>query len=227
MSSEASAKQTEEQTQEIKKSNDAEINFAKMRKKMEEIEKSKLEAEARAQMLEKELENARKSKESVDEDVPSDEPYVDERRLQKKFDRFEREFSKKVDEKAEQKARKAIEDFQNQMFLKQNPDFFDILSVEMIDKLKNQNPEVAEHISQMPDTPERQKLLYHNIKALGLHKPQQPSIQDTIDRNKQTAAYMPSGVAGSPYISGSDFSEAGKKSAFDKVQQLKQRMRLG
>ena len=90
------------------------------------------------------------------------------------------------------------------------------------------NPELAESILEMPEGFERQKLVYKNIKALGLHKPaeKQASIQDKIDANRRSPYYQPTGVSAGPYAGTGDFSKSGQKNAYDKMQQLKAQLRI-
>ena len=80
----------------------------------------------------------------------------------------------------------------------------------------------------MPEGFERQKLVYKNIKALGVHKPEQkqPSIQDKVDANKRSPFYQPNGVGSAPYSSVGDFSAGGQKNAYEKMQQLKSKLRI-
>jgi hypothetical protein len=61
-----------------------------------------------------------------------------------------------------------------------------------------------------------------------LHKPPEakPSIQETIDKNRKGPFYQPTGVGTAPYAGGGDFSPTGQKSAYDKMQELKARLRL-
>jgi hypothetical protein len=80
----------------------------------------------------------------------------------------------------------------------------------------------------MPEGFDRQKLVYKNIKALGLHKPaiKEPSIQEKIDANRRSPYYQPSGVANAPYSTVGDFSTAGQKNAYQKMQELKSKLRI-
>jgi len=80
----------------------------------------------------------------------------------------------------------------------------------------------------MPEGFERQKLVYKNIKALGLNMPEvkQPTIQDKIDANKRSPYYQPSGVGTAPYASVGDFSSQGQKQAYAKMQELKNKLRI-
>ena len=73
-----------------------------------------------------------------------------------------------------------------------------------------------------------QKLVYENIKALGVDKPEQKqnSVQEKIDANKRSPYYQPSGVGSAPYASAGDFSDSGQKNAYAKMQELKKRLRI-
>lgn len=222
-----------EQNQEVKaapeavpaqKTNDKEYNFAQMRKQLEQERAEKLQWKAKAE----EAEKVRAKAHAQDDDDFSDEPYVDEKRLQKKFAKFEERFEQKVDEKAEAKARALIEQERQNAFLKANPDFHEILKEDVIQKFAEKHPDIAEPMLEMPNNFARQKLLYQNIKALGVNKPPAPapSIQDTIDKNKRSPFYQPSGVAAAPYASAGDFSDTGQKAAFQKMKELQKRLRI-
>lgn len=213
------------------KENDAAHNFEQLRKKLEASERAKQAAEAKATAYEKEIAEANKKKfrdpEPVEDDH-YDEPYIDEKRLNKKLSRLKEDFSKEVDEKAEQKARSMIEQERNSNFLKQNPDFSQILSPEIIEKFAMKHPEMAEPMLEMPEGFARQKLLYQAIKVSGVHKAAapSPSIQETIDKNRRGAFYQPTGTGTPPYGGAPDCSPTGQKTAYDKVQELKARLRL-
>ena len=216
---------------EVTKENDKEHNFEQLRRKLEASEREKQQALAKAAEYEKQAQEASKKKTrdpEPDDDDHYDEPYVDERRLNKKLSRFEERFDKKVDEKAEAKAAAMIQQERNSNFLKQNPDFHQILSQEVIEKFAQKHPEVAEPMLEMPEGFARQKLLYQAIKLSGVHQPAKPppSIQETIDKNRRSPFYQPSGMGAAPYANGGDFSDTGQKSAYDHVQALKKRLRI-
>jgi len=96
------------------------------------------------------------------------------------------------------------------------------------DKFAEREPELAETILQMPEGFERQKLVYKNIKALGLHKPAEvkSTIQDKVDANRRSPYYQPSGVGSAPYAAAGDFSPSGQKNAYQKMQELKNKLRI-
>lgn len=215
----ADTSQTEEQ-----KPSDKEMNFRKLEERYErqlaQERAAREEAERKAQEL------AKKSQADVDED-DDDEPYVDKKRLAKKMSSFEQRLEEKIDRKAEEKARMLMQQEKNQEWLRRNSDFYDVMK--NAEKFAQHDPELADTILAMPEGFERQKLVYKNIKALGLHqdKPKEPSVQEKIDANRRSPYYQPSGVGSAPYGSRGDFSTGGQKNAYDQMQALKARLRLG
>lgn len=125
-----------------------------------------------------------------------------------------------------QAVHQALKEERKQNWIKTNPDFYEVL--QNAEKFAQADPELAESILEMPEGFERQKLVYKNIKALGLHKPQvkQPSIQEKVDANRRSPYYQPSGVATAPYASVGDFSQGGQEQAYKKMQELKKQLRL-
>jgi len=206
------------------KPSDKELNFRQLESKYERMLAQERAAREEAEKRAKEA-LSKKNQEVDDED--DDEPYVDKKRLAKKLSSFEKDIDEKIERKAEEKARTLLEKERKENWLRSNPDFFEVL--QHADKFAESDPELAETILQMPDTFERQKLVYKNIKALGMHKPpqKQPSVQDKIDANRRSPYYQPSGVGAAPYANGGDFSKSGQKNAYDKMQELKQRLRIG
>lgn len=201
--------------------NDKEYNFAQIRKQLEQERQARLQAEDRANQLE------RASKEKPSSDDDDDEPYVDHKKLERKFANFEKSMELKIDQKAEQKARALLEEEKKNIFLRERNDFNQVMSPDTIQKFADKYPGLAENILKMPEGFERQKLVYENIKALGLDKPDQkpPSIQEKIDQNRKSPYYQPSGVGTAPYNNSGDYSPQGQKSAYDKMKELQQRMR--
>jgi hypothetical protein len=202
------------------KQNDKEYNFrmleAKYEKQLQQERAARLEAERIAQ---------EKSKKPVDDD-DDDEPYIDKKKLNKKLDQFGQQQNQQTQSQINQAVSQALKEERKQAWLKNNADFYDVL--QHAEKFAQADPELAETILEMPEGFERQKLVYKNIKALGLHKPQvkEPSIQEKIDNNRRSPYYQPSGIGTAPYQSAGDFSAQGQKQAFNKMQELKNRLRL-
>jgi hypothetical protein len=203
----------------VQKTNNTEINVGRLARQLE------AEKEAR-EKLQQEISQLREvsQRRQREEDPEDSEPYVDERRLNKKLDRFAEDFDKKLDKRVEERAAMMIERERQQNFLKNNADFNAILGDEAIlQKLVDQHPEIAEPLLEMPDNFARKKLVYQNIKALGLHKPdvQKQSIQEKIDANRRSPYYQPSsGASTPPYGNSGDFSAAGQKNAYAKMKSL-------
>jgi hypothetical protein len=219
----APATDNQEQKQENKPS-DKELNFRALEQKYQR----QLEQERQARLeAERQFQEAQNSKNTKEEEEDDSEPYVDHKRLTKKMAAFEKNIEKKIEQKAEEKARLLLAEQKRESWIKNNPDFYDVL--QHADKFAEKDPELAETILEMPESFERQKLVYKNIKALGIHKPDPgPStIQQKIDANRRSPYYQPSGVGTAPYNSQGDFSPTGQKNAYEKMQQLKKTLRLG
>lgn len=208
---------------ETKQQQDKEFNFRALEQKLQQERQARLEAERRA---EEALRQSQRSA-TIDDEEDDSEPYVDQKRLKKTMSRFEQNIEQKIQQQAEAIARNMVEKNKRETWLKTNPDFYDILQ-NHADKFAQHDPELAETILEMPDTFERQKLVYKNIKALGLHKPQvqQPSIQEKIDANRRSPFYQPSGVATAPYNTQGDFSQSGQEQAYKKMKELQTKLRL-
>ncbi len=211
--------------QEATKPSDKELNFRRLEERYErqlaQERAAREEAEKKAQEL------ARKTSIAQEEDEDDDEPYIDKKKLAKKMSSFEQKLEEKIEKKAEEKARMLLQQEKREDWLRRNSDFYDVM--QHAEKFAQHDPELAETILAMPEGFERQKLVYKNIKALGLHqeKPKEPSIQEKIDANRKSPYYQPSGIAPAPYGHKGDFSSSGQKNAYDQMQALKQRLRLG
>lgn len=213
-------KSQEIQTQETKP-NDKELNFrmleAKYEKQLAQERAARLEAEKIAQ-------EARQRNISDDED--DSEPYVDHKKLNKTLAKFGEQTKHQTQSEIQKAVQTALAEERKQNWIKNNPDFYEVL--QHADKFAQRDPELAETILEMPEGFERQKLVYKNIKALGIHKPEEktPSIQEKIDSNRKSPYYQPTGIGTAPYASVGDFSETGQKQAHAKMQELKKRLRI-
>ncbi len=204
-------------------SNQKEVNF----RKLEMYYEQKL-AQERAEK-EEALRLAREASQSYqkeeDEEEDSD-PYVNRKKLEKKFQKFGQSTQSEIQKAMEQAKLKAKEELKQELWLEQNPDFYDTL--QLADKLADENPQLAQSILRMPDGFDRQKLVYQNIKALGLHKPRETksSTTELLEKNKNYGGYQPHGFAGPAYATNGDFSDGGKKQAYEKMQALKKSLRI-
>jgi len=210
------------QTQE--KVSDKEINFraleAKYQRQLEHERNGRLEAERIAQ------EATQRKQQTVDDDEDDSEPYVDHKKLNKKLNKFGQNTQSEIHKAMDIAKQAAKDELKQEMWLENNPDFYDVL--QHADKFAQRAPKLAETILRMPEGFERQKLVYQNIKELGVDKPavKEPSIQDKIDANRRNPYYQPSGVGTAPYASAGDFSESGQKNAYAKMKELQKRLRI-
>ena len=209
------------------KTNDKELNFRQLEAKYErQLAAERTERERLSKELEERI-KVQQTAQPTDEEDES-EPYVDHKRLHKKLTSFEKKLEEKIERKAEEKARALMDMEKKDSWIRNNSDFYEIM--QHAEKFAETNPELAETILKMPEGFERQKLVYSNIKALGIHKPpetKQASIQDKVDTNRRNAYYQPSNVSSAPYAAAGDFSPAGQKQAYAKLKELKERLRLG
>jgi actin-related protein len=205
------------------KPSDKELNFrnleARYQKELDKERSARLEAEKIAQ----EAQSRRNTKDDEDEDS---DPYVDHKKLERKLNRFGEQTKQQTKQDIQSAVQQALSEERKQNWMKNNPDFYDVL--QHADRFAQKDPDLAESILEMPEGFERQKLVYKNIKALGLHKPEQkqPSIQEKVDANRRSPYYQPSGVGTAPYASAGDFSSSGQKNAYDKMQALKATLRI-
>lgn len=215
----------ENPSNEQSKQSDKEINFGLMRRRLDEEGRARQQAEERIKKLEEQLE-AKAAKPEEDDD--EDDAYIDKKKLAKKMGQFEKSLEAKFEKKADEKVRNMMHEERHNNFIRENKDFHEIMSPEMLSKFAENHSDMAESILEMPDSFERQKLVYKTIKKLGIHKKEEPKIQDTINKNRSNPGHYwtPQGST-PPYAGAGDFSSSGQKSAYDKMQELKNRLRLG
>jgi hypothetical protein len=203
------------------KNNEKDNNFRRLEQKyqaqMHEERNARLAAEKRTEEL--------LQKHMQDDDIDP-EPYVDHKRLKKEQEKFGQQMKQQTQTEIQKAVHHALQEERKTNWIKTNSDFYQVL--EHAEKLALKDPDLAESILDMPESFERQKLVYKNIKALGLHKPEQrePSIQEKIDANRKSPYYQSTGVGSAPYQSHSDFSPGGQKQAYDKMKELQARLRI-
>jgi len=208
-----------QETQEVQQQvSNKELNFRALEQKyQQQLAQERSERERLAQ----ELERAHNLRSNRDDDEDDNEPYVDHKKLRREQDKFGQKIKQETQSEINRAVQHALKEERKQTWLKSNSDFYDVM--QHAEKFAQSDPELAETILEMPDTFERQKLVYKNIKALGLHKPPVPqaTIQDKIDANRRAPYYQPTGVTSSPYNHQSDFSPQGQKEAYEKIKALK------
>lgn len=227
----ASPQQDNQAQIETPKPSDKELNFRKQeemfKRQIEQERQEKLQLKERLDRLEKE----RQQTSDADDDDADDEPYVDKKRLKKELGKVVKQTVNETDTRIQNAVQTALAQERQNQWLKNNPDFYEIMG--HAQTFAERDPELAETILSMPEGFERQKLVYKNIKALGLHKKDEPkpSIQDKVDANRRSPYYQPSGVGTAPYaqlgMGSKNYSPTEMKSAYDKIKELQSRLRLG
>lgn len=207
------------------KNNDKEYNFraleAKYQKELEKERAEKLE-------LKRIAEEAVARTQRVEDDDDDSEPYIDKKKFKKEQAKFGQQIKQETQTDIQKAVQTALAEERRSNWLKSNPDFYEVLQ-QHAEKLALKDPALAESILSMPDSFERQKLVYHNVKSLGLHKPEvkQSSIQEKVDANRRSPYYQPSGISPAPYASAGDFTESGQKNAYAKMKELQSRLSIG
>lgn len=207
------------------KPSDKELNFRALDQKYQkQIDQLRQENERKDQEYQRKIQELmQRNQEPEDDD--DDEPYIDKRKFSKTLTDFERKMEEKFDKRVNENAQKLLAKRDQEQYVKNNPDFFDTLQ-KYSEEFANRDPELAETILKMPEGFERQKLVYKNIKALGLDKPKEDPIQDKVNNNRRGMFYSPTGIAQGTPVTGGDFSKAGKEQAYNKMQELKARLRI-
>lgn len=205
------------------KNNEKELNFRRLEAKYQQELAAERAKREEAERLAQQYQN---QTQQVQEEEDDSEPYVDHKKLNKTLSKLGMNTHSEIQKAMEQAKRTAKEEVKRELWLENNPDFYEVLN--HAEKFAQKAPKLAETILKMPEGFERQQLVYQNIKELGLHKPeqQQPSIQEKIDANRRSPFYQPSGVGAAPYAPTGDFSQGGQKQAYDKMKELQARLRL-
>ena len=103
--------------------------------------KSRLEAERLAQEIQ--------TKKNQHEEEEDDEPYVAPKKLEKKLAKFGQNTQSEIQKAMEMAKRSAKEELKQEMWLENNPDFYDVL--QHAEKFAQRSPKLAESILRMPE----------------------------------------------------------------------------
>lgn len=216
------------------KQNDKEFNFARLRQEKERAVALAEQAMAEKQRLEAEVEKIRAQAEKMrapefeDDDEQDDEPYVNRKGLKKVLSKLDRSIESKIEERIEAATKRALEEERQKNFVFQLKseyrDFNDVVTADTLEKLQTTNPRMAAIIDRMPDGYEKGQMVYETIKTMGLHKKPEPSVKEKVEQNMRNPYYYPS-TTGHGSAQMGDFSEAGKKAAFEKIEALKKQRR--
>ncbi len=213
---------TNENQAQVTQTSEKELNFRKLEAKYQQelaYERAKREeTERRVQEL--------SNRPIIEEAEEDSEPYVDHKKLEKKLNKFGQQYKQETQTEIQKAVKMAIREERKENWIRSNPDFEEVL--QHAEKLALKAPDLTESILDMPESFERQKLVYKNIKALGLHKAEerQQTIQEKVDANRKGPYYQPASVGAAPYQSVGDYSPGGQKQAYDKMKELQSRLRL-
>lgn len=224
----APSQENQAQTQATEqKPSDKELNFRALEAKYQRQLEAERHERLRLQQETERLMQMQKQKAEPEDDEDDTEPYVDKRRLNKTLARVNTQTQSEIQKAIEVAKNAAKEEVKQELWLESNPDFYDVL--QHAEKFAQKAPKLAESILRMPEGFERQKLVYQNIKALGVDKPEQKqsTIQEKVNQNQRNLYYVPGGTGTAPYNMQSDFSAGGQKKAYEKLQELKRNLRLG
>jgi hypothetical protein len=145
------------------KTDNKEYNFraleAKYKRDLEQERAIRLETERRLQEL--------SQPKHVDDD-DDDEPYVDKKRLRREQEKFGNQIKQDTQSEIQRAVKTALYEKEREDWLNQNPDFYETMN--HVEKLAIEHPDLAKTILKLPDNFERQQLVYQNIKKLGLNK---------------------------------------------------------
>lgn len=197
-----------------------ELNFRALEAKYQQ----QLAAErAETERLTQEL--RQRQSQPTQEDDDEAEPYVDHKRLKKEQAKFGQQMKQETQSEIQRAVKTALNEERKQNWMKNNPDFYDVM--QHAERFAQADPELAETILEMPEGFERQKLVYKNIKALGMHKPEvkESTIQQKVDANRKGPYYQPSQMGTAPYSQVGDFSPAGQEQAYKKMKELQKQLR--
>ncbi len=223
----------ENQTQESStKSKDKELNFAALRRQKEQAEHELQQERDRRTALEAQIEankaqaiSTQHPSQDDEDDLDDNEPYVDKKSLKRHLRKFERINDEKITRKAEEIAQKLLADerkaYQEIRLKSEMPDFEHVVTEESAQRLSEKYPDLAKRILKVADENLRKELAYQTIKDLSLHKKEEPksNVQEQIAAKQRVPYYYPSNIA-SPPATSTDFSETGKKNAYEKMQSL-------
>jgi hypothetical protein len=202
---------------------DKELNFAQLRKQKDQLayqlEAERAQRNQEIEALKAQMQELKSHRSRVEDEEDSSEPYVDNKRLDRKLQSLEQKFDRKVEERA-----RAIVNEENQKnfmvrLRSEYKDFDDVLTEDNAAKLEQTNPKLAQLILNVPDEYQRRLMAYEAIKLAGFNKKAEPVMQAKVDQNARNPYYHPqSSGSGTPTMG--DFSKAGQKAAYEKMKAL-------
>lgn len=208
---------TEEKQAAEDRKNDKEYNFRRLEAKLEKEKQEILKQNQELKQQLDELKNNYTSKEEEDDD----DPYIDKKKLEKWDQKKKKEYKSEMQLTVQQ----ALEKERQEMWMKEHKDFYDVM--QHADRFAELDPELADTILKMPESFERQKLVYKNIKILGLDKPKEDKeTQAKVNDPRKSYYYSPTGVSPSAGAGPASYTNQERQEAYEKMLQLKESLRI-
>lgn len=210
------------------KTSTSDTNMANLRRQAQQAQQMADQERTERMRLQQEIEELKQSKSAarVEDDESEDfgdEPYVES----KKFKSILKKRDERLVAETEQRMRGIIQEEHSKNYMNrlrsEYPDFSEVCSDESLNRLEQVAPAMAEKLLKMKDPYEQRSMAYLAIKTAGLHKkqePDKPSMQAQIDNNPRRMYYTPNTASASATAMMGDFSDAGKKQAYEKVKAL-------
>lgn len=194
-----------------------EYNFAQIRQQLAEERAARMQAEEEAKLYRLRMEEAALK----EEEASNDEPYIDRKALERRLEKERKSLDarlKKAEEELE-KSRTGQKQLEFNSFLKENSDFHALVTPDKVNQFAEKNQRIASSIMLIQDPIERQMTLYEAMK--NDHR-RESSAQEMINKNQRhPGLYSPTG-GNLPFGSGGQFTDADKKNAYQKMQELLQ-----
>ena len=131
----------------VAQSSDKEMNFRKLEQRLEQERQARELAEQRALAAEKAAQEREKTSKLNEEPLDDDdEPYVDRKRLEKRLNRFGEQTKAQTQAEIQQAVQTALDQERRSTYLKENNDFQQVMSSDLVQKFADKHPRLAENI---------------------------------------------------------------------------------
>lgn len=209
---------------------DKEVNLRRLAQAKERAEMALEKERAEKADLMQRMQQMEATKSSLQEDDDlEDDGYVESKKLKKTLSRFEQKLEQKFDQRVEEKARRMMdEERKKDMAFRQKtemPDFDKVVTDEAAHKFEESFPEWAQTILQQKDEYVRRKLAYEAIKGTSVNLSKKDNdVQERVNKNQRNTYLVPEAIGSGVIKAGGDFSETGKKSAYQQMKNLQKGM---
>lgn len=174
---------------------DREINFEKLRKKLDGLEQEKADRDARLEKQQREIDELRSrfapvQKVEDDEISIDDSDYLDGAKVKKILAKQEIKFAKKAEEIARSTFQKIDSENFAQRLKTSYPDYESVVTSENAGRLQESDPEYVALLAEVKDEFKRRELAYKRIKKLATEdKVPKVKAQDVVEENRKIASH--------------------------------------